>query len=244
MPTRKIARRRAPRGRRWPVEAAPATSARSTTPTRSLVVGGVATIVLGVPLAVLPSAAGPYDDPKAWALPILAGLTALAWLWRAWHAPVRAATPDPRDRWLGWLVLILVAWSTLATLISVAPAQSAVGGFGRGAGLLAMASATLLFCLVGRDARTTDDVRSLVDVALLGSVPVCIVALGQAVGWDPLPKPWDPAIVPLKVRSTLGAHIFLGSYLVVLIPLAAGRVGWAWQERSEWSTADRARVMS
>src|SRR5439155_24423300 len=44
-----------------------------------------------------------------------------------------------------------------------------------------------------------------------------------ALGWDPLPKAWDPAVAGLKVRSTLGQHILLGSYLVVLVPLAVAR---------------------
>ena len=40
-------------------------------------------------------AAGPYDDPKAWALPILAALTGLAWLARAEQWSSRA--PSPTD---------------------------------------------------------------------------------------------------------------------------------------------------
>src|SRR5262249_2393459 len=37
------------------------------------------------------------------------------------------------------------------------------------------------------------------------------------------------------VRSTLGQHIFLGSYLVMVIPLAAARL---WQMRRSWSARD------
>src|SRR5262249_38807118 len=90
--------------------------------------------------------------------------------------------------------------------------------------------------------QTSDAVRSLVDTALLGSVPVCLLALGQAVGWDPLPKPWDPAISSLTVRSTFGSHLFLGSYLVVLVPLTLARLGWVLRNRAEaggWSRPTR-----
>src|SRR5262249_18025908 len=41
---------------------------------------------------------------------------------------------------------------------------------------------------------------------------------------DPLPPAWDPATAALRVRSTLGQHIFLGGYLVILIPLTAARL--------------------
>jgi hypothetical protein len=202
-------------------------------------------VVLGVPLAVLGRAAGPYDDPKAWALPILVGLIAVAWVVRARHdgAPIPSA-PDGRARILGWIVLACLAWWVVTTVTSVAPPQSVLGSFGRGTGLLAVGSAALLFFLVRSDVRTARGVRSLVDLALLGSVPVCVVALGQAAGWNPLPKPWDPAIAPMTVRSTLGSHIFLGSYLVVLIPLAAARLEWACRDRVEagaWSSPTSAQ---
>ena len=51
-----------------------------------------------------------------------------------------------------------------------------------------------------------------------------LLPLPKAIGWDPLPESWDPAVARLTVRSTLGQHIFLGSYLVILIPLAVGRL--------------------
>src|SRR5262245_13501267 len=38
---------------------------------RSLVSIGFFSVLLGVPLAVVWEASGPYDDPKTWALPIL-----------------------------------------------------------------------------------------------------------------------------------------------------------------------------
>jgi hypothetical protein len=241
MPTPRTARRRASRKRQRPDEdAAVASPEPPAHPLPPLIVGGVAAVVLGVPLGVLGRAAGPYDDPKAWALPILVGLIAVAWIVRARHdgAPIPSA-PDGRARMLRWIVLAYLAWTVVTTVTSVAPPQSVLGTFGRGTGLLAVGSAALLFFLVRSEVRTARGVRSLVDLALLGSVPVCVVALGQAAGWNPLPKPWDPAIAPMTVRSTLGSHIFLGSYLVMLMPLAAARLEWACRDRVEaggWSS--------
>jgi cytochrome c-type biogenesis protein CcmH/NrfG len=211
----------------------------------SLVLTGLYSVVLGIPLAVLGEATGPYDDPKVWALLILAAATGFAWLVHAWNRPGSAAPArDKRALILRVIILSCVSWWAITTATSIAPLQSLLGSFGRGMGLLTMASAALMFFLVQSECRTPRAVRSIVDIALLGSVPVCLLALGQAGGWDPLPKPWDPAVISLTVRSTFGQHIFLGSYLVVLIPLTAARLEWALHERREsgrWPALGRAR---
>src|SRR5262245_8666967 len=201
---------------------------------------GLASVALGVPLAVLPSAAGPYDDPKVWALTTLVAATAVAWLIRT-QRPPRPASDRP-ERILRRLVFAAIAWWAIATAASIAPRQSLQGGFGRGMGLLTIAAAALLFFIVRSECRTPRSVRSLVDVTLLGSVPVCLLALGQALGWDPLPKPWDPMLASMTVRSTFGSHIFLGGYLVVLIPLTIARLEWAVRQRPDsrqWATGTR-----
>ena len=46
-----------------------------------------------------------------------------------------------------------------------------------------------------------------------------------------MPKVWDPAVARLTVRSTFGQHIFLGSYLAALIPIAAARLEWGLRAR-------------
>ena len=195
-------------------------------------------MVLGVPLAVLGEAAGPYDDPKVWALLILASATGFAWLVHARNGLGRGfPPPDNRARVLRGIILACLSWWAITTVTSIAPLQSLLGSFGRGMGLLTMVSAALTFFLVRSECRTPRAVRSIVDVALLGSVPVCLLALGQAGGWDPLPKSWDPAVTSLTVRSTFGQHIFLGSYLVVLIPLTAARLEWVLRERRELGPA-------
>ena len=195
---------------------------------RSPVFVGLCSVVLGVPLLVVPDATGPYDDSKAWALPILVAATALAWLGQVRE---RSESPffagDRAGRIFGWIAVAYLAWWAITTAASIAPGQSLLGNFGRGMGFLSVASGVALFFLVRSECRTPEAARALIDAALLGSVPVCLLALGQALGWDPLPKAWDPAVAGLKVRSTFGQHIFLGSYLVVLVPLAVARLAAA-----------------
>jgi hypothetical protein len=202
---------------------------------RAVVLTGLASVLLGVPLAVLASPMGPYDDPKAWALSILMALTGLGWIAGARRRSASGpASSDPWGRVVPGIVLVCTAWSLVATVTSVAPAQSVFGTFGRGVGLLTIGFAALAFFVVRVQCRTPRAVRWVVDIALLGSVPVGLLALGQAVGWDPLPKAWDPAVRTLTIRSTFGTHVFLGSYLVVLIPLTLARLEWALQGLDSW----------
>ena len=185
---------------------------------------GLCTVAMAVPISVLGDATGPTDDPKAWALPVLVALTALACA--AWPRPAAAASAstDGVVRALRWAVVALLAWSLVTTATSIAPGQSLFGLFGRGMGLLPVGAAIAVFFLARSAGRGTAAARSIVDAALLGSAPVCMLALAQAAGWDPFPASWDPATTGLTVRSTFGQHILLGSYLAVLIPLAAGRL--------------------
>jgi hypothetical protein len=141
----------------------------------------------------------------------------------------RRASPDPSTRILRWIALAYGAWWIVSTLGSITLGTSLWGNFGRADGLLTRLSAIALFFAVhsGLQARSPRAARSLVDLVLLGSVPVVLVALGQALGLDPLPRVGDPATLELRVRSTLGQHTFLGSYLVLVVPLTAARVaGW------------------
>ena len=199
---------------------------------RSPVFVGLGSVLLGVPVAVLGTAAGPYDDPKAWALPILVALTGLAWLIQ--RRERLDGAPDRSGRWLSGMVAAYFLWWIVTTLTSLSPWQSLLGNFGRGLGLLTFGSAILLFPLVRSECRSPRAVRALIDVALLGSAPVCVLAVGQMLGWDPLPKGWDPAVASLTVRSTFGQHIFLGSYLAALIPIAAARLEWGFHEREPY----------
>jgi hypothetical protein len=203
----------------------PAPLASEISPALALV--GLRAVVLGVPLAVLGSATGPYDDPKAWALPILVALTWLLWVVSRRNGLAgRVTASPPGTRWLVGVVVAYALWWVVTAAAGLAPVQSIFGNFGRGFGLLTLGSGILLFPLVWSECRSSRPAAALIDAALLGSAPVCILALAQAAGWDPMPVAWDPATRSLPVRSTFGQHTFLGSYLVALVPLAVARLAW------------------
>jgi O-Antigen ligase len=221
-----MARRRRPRGVR---EGTPTTSAAD-----RLVQLGLGAILLAGPITVIGGAMSPYDDPKAWALQILVGLTGLAWLWRRATTGEEAGTgaPDAGLRWLCWILVAYGLWWVVTTVFSIAPWQSVWGSFARGFGLFSVLAVLLCFWLVQSEVRRPDGANCLLDLALLGSVPVVLLALGQALRWDPLPRPWDPAIMNLPVRSTFGQHVLLGGYLAAVCPLALGRLAALGPDRS------------
>lgn len=238
----KAARARTGKPRARP--APPALSSESTgwSP-HSIVFVGLCAVVMAVPLQVLGTAAGPYDDPKAWALPILVMATALAWLVRGptgWSVEAGFARDRPL-RVLHWTAAGYAGWWAITTMTSIAPGQSLLGSFGRGMGFLTVACAVLFFFLVQSECRGPDAVRALIDAVMLGSAPVCALALGQLLGWDPLPRAWDPATVELRARSTLGQHIFLGSYLAIVIPLTASRLWSLTHQQGRLDDADVTR---
>src|SRR5262249_44655678 len=133
---------------------------------RSPVFIGLGSVALGVPLLVLGDATGAYDDPKAWALPILVGATAFASFAQQRR---RAESPLPANdraaRVVGWIVVAYLAWWVITTATSIAPLQSLVGNFGRGMGLLSVASGVALFFLVKSECRTPAAARALIDTA-------------------------------------------------------------------------------
>jgi len=187
---------------------------------------GLTTLCFAIPSLVLVGAMGPYDEPKAWALVSLVGLMGFAWV--AGRVLAGAATPTARPdgalRAVRWILVAYALWGAFTTALSIAPGQSFWGVFGRGFGLVCLLAALALFFLVQAEVRTLGGACHLVDRALIGSLPVVALALGQALGWDPFPPGWDPATADIRVRSTLGQHIFLGSYLIALIPLGVARL--------------------
>src|SRR5712691_8903163 len=132
---------------------------------RAVALTGLASALLGAPLAVLASPMGPYDDPKTWALSLLMALTGLAWMAGA-RRPSAPAFDRP-GRVVAGLVILCTAWSLLATVTSVAPVQSLLGTFGRGVGLLTIALTALAFFVVRTRCRTPGAIGWIIDVALL-----------------------------------------------------------------------------
>jgi len=110
---------------------------------------------------------------------------------------------------------------TLAAAWSVDRRVSLWGSYERQQGLLALIAYLLLFAITVTNLRSREQADRLWRTLVWGSAPVVGYGLVQAAGFDPLQWQTD-AVSP--VLSTIGRANFLGSYLVLVLPLTAGRL--------------------
>lgn len=148
-------------------------------------------------------------------LVLLAGSLALL----AWLRNPASLTAPPRAfrRWLSAYLAIIAA----ATIASVDPPASLWGTGDNLHGALVLAAGPLFALLLLLSWRTLAARQRQVTALILGSVPVALYGLIQALGLDPLPWTTD-AVSP--VLSTLGRSNFLGAYLALIIPFTLARL--------------------
>jgi O-antigen ligase/cytochrome c-type biogenesis protein CcmH/NrfG len=177
---------------------------------------------VAVPVAFNPWGGSGFELPKAALLRALALLMGLAVLVRVIEArgnsrrsaPRRPATP---------LLLPTLSFGlglALATALSINPRASLWGSHERQQGLLTHGAYLLLFLLTATSLRTRAQAERLWTALVWGSAPVVAYGLLQAAGLDPLDWRTDAAS---PVLSTVGRANFLGSYLVLVMPLTARR---------------------
>jgi O-antigen ligase/tetratricopeptide (TPR) repeat protein len=167
-----------------------------------------------------------YEPDKAALLRVLAAIAFAAWLVAALLGGVRL----PRSP-LIWVGVGLVGALALASLLSIDPRLSFWGSQVRQEGLVTWLAYLMFFVVVATLFGRSNDRRSLLTLLLVGSVPVSIYGYLQQLGIDPVPASGDPNTLSWPVRSTLGNHVFLGSYLVMVIPLTLSRLMSTFGER-------------
>jgi O-antigen ligase len=174
-------------------------------------------LALGLPLVFNPWGASPFELPKAVLLRstiiLLGWVTVLAGLER----PALVARLKPRST-MSWAVLFFGLAVLASTVFSPDPQTSVWGTLGRQQGLLTTSAYLGLYWLAAHQLRTRPQVRRLWTVLVWGSLPVVVYGLAQAAGFRSLGWETDAAS---PVLSTLGRANFLGSYLVLIIPLTA-----------------------
>lgn len=184
----------------------------------------------GVPLAFNPWGQNGFELPKALLLRTLVLLLGLAALVEG----LESHAGGRRRRLRLPLFYPALAYGLVfiaATLLAVNPRLGLWGLYERQQGLLAQLAYVALFLLTARGLRTREQRVRLWNVLVWGSAPVVAYGLVQALGWDVFEWRTDAAS---PVLSTLGRANFLGSYLVLVIPLTAGRLLMA---RRRWSYA-------
>lgn len=170
-------------------------------------------VVLLIPLFVNLWVEQQFEASKIWLLRPLIWLLALWWTadWLAGDRP--RSLPNPIPTLMGALTLVLI----LATALSANQTVAVFGSLERANGVLTQLSYLLLFvCVATRIGRSESQL--LLRILLLPAVPIGLIALAQAAGWDPLSVLTDGRS---PLTTTLGRANFTGAYLAMLLPLTA-----------------------
>ncbi|GIW08180.1 MAG: hypothetical protein KatS3mg060_2985 [Dehalococcoidia bacterium] len=149
------------------------------------------------------------------------------WLLRELEMPGAPASL-PR-RWLDGFkanplavpVAILALSYVIATVFSVQPMVSIFGSYQRLQGTLNNFLYFALFFLVATGLRNWGRVDRLLSTFIIVSVPVSLYGMAQRLGLDPLPWGGD---VQSRVAGSAGNPIFLGAYLILVIPFILARL--------------------
>jgi tetratricopeptide (TPR) repeat protein len=152
-----------------------------------------------------------FEASKVWLLRTLVWILAVVWL-GGWLAGFRLRPlPSPIRKLIIALGLVL----PLSTLLSTNHYIAIFGTVDRVNGVLTQMTYLLLFLCV---ATRIDSQRSrlLLQVIILTAVPICLLGLAQAAGWQPLPVFTDARS---PITTTLGRANFTGAYLALLLPL-------------------------
>ena len=118
-------------------------------------------------------------------------------------------------------VLLFAFTHVLSTITSVAPHLSLWGSFLRVYGTYNVLCYAIFFFLTILSLRTARRLEQLITVILLASLLVALYGVLQRSGFDPIFPRHDYSS---QVISTIGNPIFLGAYLIMVIPLAFGRL--------------------
>lgn len=174
-----------------------------------------------------------YSAGKAYLLRVIVVLMVAAWLIKLFDgAPERGVRQAIAPLWKNPLALPVAAYLSilvLTTLTSVAPALSFHGSFLRLQGTYTMLMYIALFCLMALNLRTREQFDRIITVLLLVSLPISLYGIVQELGWDPHRYLGSRVTLMWRVRSTLGNHLFLGGYLIMIMPWCAARMIGAFQ---------------
>ena len=129
-------------------------------------------------------------------------------------------------------VLVYTAVYILAAAYSIDPASS-WWGLNSAQGTATVMCSILFFILLVSAIQEKKQIDRLVTSLILGSVPVAVYGWIQFLVYDPLD--WVSGSIS-HVHATLGYSLFLGSYLVLIIPFSFGRLiaGWRGLRYSIW----------
>lgn len=115
----------------------------------------------------------------------------------------------------------LVAAYLISTLFSVTPRVSLWGSYQRLQGTYTTLAYLTIFAAILAHVRRRAQVERLITAIILASLPVGLYGILQHYDVDPLP--WGGDVVT-RIAANMGNAIFVAAYLIMVIPLTAGRL--------------------
>jgi tetratricopeptide (TPR) repeat protein len=170
-----------------------------------------------IPLFFSISSVQTFEPDKMYVLRFLAVLSGAAWLLTRFDAGRQkngAALKSFFQLPLVKPVLVLAAVYLLSSIFSIVPVVSWWGLYRRAQGTVAHFCYVLLFLILLLELRRSVQLKRLQFALVLTSFPVAGYAILQHFGIDSLP--WDEMIG--RSAGSMGNPIFLGGYLVMVIP--------------------------
>jgi len=216
----------------------------------TLIEAGLLIAIIVAPLYFNPRTEHTFEPDKAALLRSVMLIALLAWLirrggergeWRMEDGKRRGEGGSPFSLFpfslfhfpLVLPTLLLFTAYLISTITSILPRVSFWGAYERGQGLYTLTVYIVLFFLARETVRTTVQRERLLDVVLLVSVPISVYALLQHFALDPLHFQTGGAAVTLRAISTLGNPIFLGAFLLMVIPVTILRAYQSWQPAAD-----------
>ena len=188
-------------------------------------------VVISIPVALNIYGFNPYDLPKTSLFRFITLLMLAAWLVSLAIDRNLASQDTSNPPALGlhkfftaYLVIpafLFAAVYLLTTITSLNPRLSLWGEYLRAQGTYTTLCYVLLFFLVAFNLRTKAQFDRVVTVALLASLPVAFYGVLQHFGVDPIFVLDGPMG---RVDSAMGNPIFLGAYLIMVIPPTLARL--------------------
>lgn len=164
-----------------------------------------------------------FEPDKLTTLRALATVMAVLWLVRLLEelhqreAPLRFSWRTP----MVLPALLTMVIYLISSAFSLVPYTSIIGSYQRLQGTYTLFGYLVLFFALITSLRTRTQLARLITVLILNSLPVSLYGIIQHNGLDPLPWAGD---VKSRVASNMGNAIFVAAYLIMIVPLTAGRI--------------------
>jgi tetratricopeptide (TPR) repeat protein len=132
-----------------------------------------------------------------------------SWFRTLWYLPMFVPV-------VGLIVVYLVS-----TAFSISPQVSLWGSYQRLQGTYTTISYLVIFAVIVANMRNWSQVERLLTTIIITSLPITLYGLLQRFSLDPIP--WAGNTIT-RVAANMGNSIFLAAYIIMVVPITAGRL--------------------